>query len=405
MKILFVISKYYPKIGGTPGCVRNIAKTIKKDHDVQILTTWDKMTDPSEVLCDGIRVHKVRSYKHIALGDFLKAENVSAFRRFMAVMKKAMHRVLHLEDKALEKQFAKRLKKLQESERFDWVVAVSGDIVPAKAVLSSKKLLRNICFYQLDPYTTNTTLPLSSQDKRCELEKKIHQSFDLIFTTDIIKNEMLERFTLGDNVRVCNFPTIVDRTNKEKKPSGEEISFLYCGAMYSARNADFCLGVMDEMTRLDPRFVFDFYIVGDTSGVKSYSEKNPRIHLHPPVSPDKIHGIMSDHDVLINIGNVMTNQVPSKVYDYISTGLPIVNFIQNDNCPTVEVLEKYPTALTVSSKESKERAAASISGFLSQKLGQRVEYPLIEKLYLENTVTYVADMMVSNMLRQESGSI
>lgn len=405
MKILFVISKYYPKIGGTPNCLRNIVNTLKSEDEVQVLTTWDGLEESPWVVSEGVAVHKVKSYKHIAFSTLKGCLKKHPVKALYTAAGKVLSRIFRVEDTLLKNQFTRRIKKLHKTEKYDWVVAVSGDIVPARAVLSLKDTLGKICFYQLDPYTTNTTLPLASRDSRAEFEKKIHEGFDLIFTTDIIRKEMSEYFTLGDNVRVLSFPTIKDRTvKKEKKAHGEEISFLYCGAVYAARNADSCLRVMDELTRLDPRFVFDFYVVGDTSALREYADRNERIRLCPPVSPEKIHRIMNEHDVLVNIGNVMTNQVPSKIYDYISTGRPIVNFIYNKDCPTLDVLKSYPSALTISPEESVSESAQQVKKFVDSKADRVVEYPLIEKLYYENTVTFVANEIISDMRRLEDES-
>ena len=56
---------------------------------------------------------------------------------------------------------------------------------------------------------------------------------------------------------------------------------------------------------------------------------------------------IANADVLINIGNRLTNQVPSKVFEYISTGKPIINLCTMENCPTLSYMNRYPLGLSL----------------------------------------------------------
>ena len=56
---------------------------------------------------------------------------------------------------------------------------------------------------------------------------------------------------------------------------------------------------------------------------------------------------MEESDILINIGNTIDNQVPSKIFDYISKRKPIINLYKISNCPSLKYLKKYPLALNL----------------------------------------------------------
>lgn len=399
MKILFVITKYYPKIGGTPNCTRNIINRIKSDHEVHILTTKDAVGDKLLNTCEGVPVYKVLSYNNIALSDIFHDKRSGFIKRMSALIGKVLCRVFRCEDRVLKRRFTKQIRSLNKNHHFDWVVAVGGDICPAEAVLRCREELKRTCFYQLDPYTTNKTLPSETAPKRCELEKRIYNSFDLVFTTQFIKNELSERFEIRENVHTCNFPNITDRTMDGSNSPNDNISCLFCGAVYSARNVDFCLDVMKRVAQKDSRIRFDFYVLGSTDAIRRASAECPQIRVFDPVSPNEIFDVMNSHDILINIGNVMTNQIPSKIYDYISTGLPILNFIYNDNCPTLDVFGNYPLSLSVSLSDDLSEASARAHRFITENAGKREDYSLINRNFYENTIDCVADKILSNMQR------
>lgn len=399
MKILFVISKYYPKVGGTPNCLRNLVHHIRGDHEVQVLTTMDRVDDGKTASVEGITVHKRLSYGHIAMQDLLRDESLPPLTRLRALAGKTFFRLVPIEPLMLRLRFRRAIRKLQKKEQFDWVVAVGGDIVPARALLGCRGL-KHTAFYQLDPYTTNTTLPAKGIESRCRLEQKLHSSFDLIVTTPMICHELSLRFPLGSNVTACNFPNITDRTAAPAADT-EQIRCVFCGAMYAARNMDRTLAIVDRVTREDPQIFFDFYVLGDTSAVKKAAAENPNICLFDPVPPTEIFSVMQSRQALVNIGNVMTNQVPSKIYDYISTGLPVLNFCCNADCPTIAVLENYPLALNLLPEEPVEAAAALLAEFLKENRGKRVQYPHIETHYYENTIACVAQRMLDRMGERE----
>ena len=397
MKLLFVISKYYPKVGGTPNCTRNLIEQIKKHHSVHVLTTMDRVDDEKTTLLDDVIIHKRLSYDHIAMTSLTNDKGLSFLKRIWAIASKTFFRVIPLDPFFKRVRFSRAINKLQKKEHFDWVVAVSGDIIPPLSVLKCKGL-KNKCFYQLDPYTTNAMLPKEKAASRLELEKRIHSSFDLVITTKMISDELSSRFELGENVVVCNFPNISDRTSVVESKK-DELRCVFCGAMYAARNMDRTLEIMDAVTKFDQSIYFDFYILGDTSAARKAASKNENICVFDPVTPNEIFDVMKKHQALVNIGNVMTNQVPSKIYDYISTGLPIINILCNEDCPTIPVLEKYPLSLNLSPNDTVDEAAKKILAHLRETNGKRVDYSLIANEFYENTISCVKERMISNMMR------
>ena len=57
--------------------------------------------------------------------------------------------------------------------------------------------------------------------------------------------------------------------------------------------------------------------------------------------------ILNEANIIINIGNEIANQIPSKVFEYISLGKPIVNFFSIQNDTSKKVLKNYPLVLNI----------------------------------------------------------
>ena len=104
--------------------------------------------------------------------------------------------------------------------------------------------------------------------------------------------------------------------------------------------------------------------------------------------------IVASH-VLVNIGNSMLNQVPSKLFEYISYGKPIVNICKNRNCPTLAYLEHYPYALNLFEEEGLlEEQRKMLLDFIEETYNQSVPFDWIQKEYETSTPQYCAGQMI-----------
>ena len=92
--------------------------------------------------------------------------------------------------------------------------------------------------------------------------------------------------------------------------------------------------------RMLPPFGLPAHHRGDYSGtiealnaVSSYIEEIPKKYI------------------VLMIGNLCANQVPSKVFEYIATGKPILNFYSIENDTSLIYLNRYPAVLSAKSAD------------------------------------------------------
>ena len=110
-------------------------------------------------------------------------------------------------------------------------------------------------------------------------------------------------------------------------------------------------------------------------------------------------------DVLINIGNSVLNQMPSKIFEYISSGKPIINVFKSPDCPTLKYLTRYPLALNLFEGEITEHPAekaAAIRAFCRETRGKRVPAEEIQSTFAANTFEAFADTIAKWVARTGS---
>ena len=92
-------------------------------------------------------------------------------------------------------------------------------------------------------------------------------------------------------------------------------------------------------------------------------------------------------DVLVNIGNRAAEFLPSKTFEYIATGKPILHFL-NGTTPT-ETLSKHPLIELV--ETDTERAEA----FILSSAGKSVSYEEIRKIYQTHTSEHIQEILLT----------
>jgi hypothetical protein len=101
-------------------------------------------------------------------------------------------------------------------------------------------------------------------------------------------------------------------------------------------------------------------------------------------------------DALLNVGNVVINQLPSKILEYICTGKPIINIYKSEKCPTLKYLIKYPNALNISESDDVSMQFDKISEFIAS-CENTVGYEEISKRYHECTVQNVGNYILNKI--------
>ena len=101
-------------------------------------------------------------------------------------------------------------------------------------------------------------------------------------------------------------------------------------------------------TNLSSRVELHFF--GDYSDCAGEFERynhhiGSNIFLHGMVSHKKAFAAMRGADVLVNIGNNTTYQLPSKVIEYLSVDKPILNLANAKTDSSATLLGSYPNSL------------------------------------------------------------
>lgn len=287
----------------------------------------------------------------------------------------------------------KGLRKIVKEEKLD---ALIGVIAPADdaLIIHYASLDIPVYLYQLDPFYN---VGDSENEKLKGRFLSILREVKHLFTTDLLYEiyrkdpQILPYF---EKISVVEFPKL--RFSEQPEKSAEEreaIRLLYAGTLYKGiRSPDLLISLKKNL----PEECQVIFCGGcdDPTAEKRLTEAG--IVCKGYCSQEILKEENEKADGLINIGNLVKNQLGSKIVDYIATGKPILNIIQFDSCPTVSVLEpyRYKLHLSVGEMETKE-ASGKIKTFLQETREKKIPWEEIHRIYEKYTPEYVAKQIFS----------
>lgn len=160
---------------------------------------------------------------------------------------------------------------------------------------------------------------------------------------------------------------------------------VFTGTLYrDIRNPGYLLRLLKGVFNRRPQTEMHFF--GRINDCMEYFEPfrehlGKRLFLHGPVNREQALAEIAAADILVNLGNATTYQLPSKIVDYASTGRPILNLITEAADSSLDVLRRYPAHLPLRETES---------GPSAQDIERAVAFiesrPPVDTLFLEDFV-------------------
>ncbi|MGN1315816.1 MAG: glycosyltransferase [Acutalibacteraceae bacterium] len=116
------------------------------------------------------------------------------------------------------------------------------------------------------------------------------------------------------------------------------------------------------------------------------AKEDERICFRPFVSHEEAKALMRSADFLVNFGNNDISMTPSKIFEYMSTGRPIISTSPIEDEPSTYYLEKYPLSCILKEYcDSTESLAEQLKNFLETAQGKKTDAESLERIFSLNT--------------------
>ncbi|HHE2859614.1 TPA: glycosyl transferase [Escherichia coli] len=243
-----------------------------------------------------------------------------------------------------------------------------------------------------DPFSVSTEMPVNNYWLYGKLnhwvENKIFNSADLVSFT----NEATYNLYKSAHPDISNFLVIPHLVNiddfytiSEPKPS-EKYKIGYVGAFHKGvREPNL---VIEKILSLQDLFAskcqFNFY--GPLNGVSL--PESERLKYHGVVERHEALDLMKSFNIIINVENESCPMSPSKIYECMATGKPILNFLSSTRLSS---FNNYPLVLNI----DEDTHSSQIEKFIIDNVNNKLPRKIVDEILTGKTLSSIGDQYLN----------
>lgn len=402
MKVLIVTNALYPLSNANSDIAYKVADILHDKFDVEIEFLGCQMTETMNITpYRGYRTWYLRQiYRYIQAIPAELPKWKKCFRLLLHPKLWPTRYRLSWSRYPMAKPYrCALLRILKEEPDIDAVISV---VCPFDSLYAAAEIVKDrvLIGYKLDPWGMNQTC--LSDKQYWEDEQKADAHCDAILVTPPIYQDYQAGRNLAplEKIQQVEFPNLLQPARTIQLPvfDKDNIHCAYVGQLYdNIRKPDY---LFDLFRRLEKQPVV-LHIIGNTKlQAKQYQRILPKnVILHGRVPQREAIAYMQAADILVNLGNTVSNQLPSKLISYISYGKPILNLCKIPNCPTLPYMEKYPLSLTVMEEDGiLPETVDHVAAFCTENKGKQLSFETVKTLFYECTPEYVGGIIYKTLL-------
>lgn len=418
-KILFTIQWYPSRNSANVLCDDNIIKELLKTEKYEIhCLVYQPGGLPKSEIVNGIHIQRIERgpyFKYYLSAKDKQSKIGEWINRVILRVKQALTIPIYpCYEPLLSLKFAQEAKKMHRKEKFDIVISEHHGFDTLYAGHILKKSDPNIKFVPIlwDPFTGKQLakyLPRKYAEKKLlKSESKILSNADCIIAMEASREyheKMSKNKTYYDKYKFLDIPRIVmpkESFSEAKFIDKNKINIVYSGVLnLPERDPSYVIELLNK-TKYAKDINLVFFAIGNGLG-KLYELKEKflgNLLISGYISRQEINAVYHKSDILINLGGSNPYMVPSKIFEYMSYGKPILSTYYIDDESSKKLLKKYPIGLCVDERKSIEENVTEVQAFINKSLGKTVAFEDVKKTFPlnlpESYIQVIEEVLRSN---------
>lgn len=397
--ILFLLDYYQENNSANGVCCRNVAECLAKKEYGVFVGCYRPLEAPAEEIQNGVHVIRTWIMPDAPTHKTLR-EKMTIYCRWINPFSRRPAAAISSREEAIYASVSRII----EEKGIDTVVCVH---LPVETLLAGCRLKKRypelyICAYQLDTLSGGNLPRLLPQwyarKRRVAWERYLFHSMDRVILMQPSRRhhshytsheEWLNKAVYGD------IPSFVPRADSAicQHRHDSEVRIVFAGTLSEALRTPYhILEVLDRVKNYSVHVII--------AGTNDCRKKNYEMYSSIKVTElgliehERVLHLLIESDVLLNIGTKNTSLLPSKIFEYISFGKPILETFWDKEDVTLPYLEKYPLALALDERTSDlDQQALSIERFFDQCLGNRVDVSQLEEMFHANSPLFFEELL------------
>lgn len=408
-KVLFIIQSYPSNRSANVLCDDKIIKEMLNNggYDIHCLV-YRFHGQPNYELIEGLKIHRLSRGLWWNIYTYARDNETKPFYRFLVKVNRLLMRLKQLVfipiypnyEPLLACNMAKAAIRLHNKYNFDLVISEhSGrDTLYAGSQLKKYDPCVKLVSILWDPISGRQLakyLPKSYANYMM-LKDEIRLLSNSNRIISLQSNRSYQELYSKEkpffkNIRFLDIPGIVRPTLSnidEPFTKKNMINMLYSGILSLPDRDPARLIEIIKMSKYADKINLLFFAAGDDGKAKANSIlKDFRGHslIHSYIPKTLLNSVAMHSDILINIGGPNPGMVPSKIFEYMSLGKPILSTFYIDNESSKTYLEHYPASACIDIREPIENCIIAFEYFVEHCLGKEVSFEDVEKNFPMNS--------------------
>lgn len=293
------------------------------------------------------------------------------------------------------------IENLCAKSQYDAVLTASAPHHTAFALLrariSADTLKAPVLF---DPYSTG---PFYRSKRDVRLEERLLRECAVTF----VAKDVLQGYATSSlcvfckKVKCIDFPALIAHDiSSDISVASPFIDCVFIGTLYqNLRSPQAVLELFCQNN--DPRMRLVF--IGDSHRFSAeffapYQKiLKERLVLQGPIPYQKAISAMEHAAFLINIGNANSTQIPSKLFDYFSTGRPVINFCKNDQDTSFPLVAQYQSGLNLLEDTAMSDKIKALRQFCLTKQEVQIPFSVVASTFPSYTPAAVSKTIAQTL--------
>ena len=419
-KVLFIIQSYPSNKSANVLCDEKIMNVMRDSGMWEIHTlSYKYHNQPLNEIVNGYSVHRFNRGWWWNFYTYARDNQDKTWGRFVYKFNRILIRIQQIlsipvypnDEPWLAKQYAQEAIRLHTKERFDLIVAEhhGRDCIYAGGCIKDIDSKVKTVALLWDPMSGRTLagyLPKDyAQRKNDEDESKLLKRFDLIFMMNSYKNYQ-EKFSVAkefySRVKYLDIPGIVKPVESGMTQSYTipgKINILYSGILtVPDRDPSKIIQILAS-SKYANKFNLMFFSFGNGTEIakKLLEQYGLGGFVHGYIPKCELDAVIRDSDFLLNIGGPNPQMVPSKIFEYMSSGKPILSTYYNDNETSLRYFEKYPLSICVDTRNDINSESNKLDNLICNVVGKSVPFEEMSSVFPDNCPSAYVDA-ISNLM-------